>query len=162
MPQCSQCGAHVSRRDKVCSYCGTPNPAYEPPVDEVNQLLENGLHAYQQGHYALAIENYRQAIEQDPDVFDAYFYLTASLSALGRDKEAIDVMKKARRIRPGSATPDYNLGLLYRRIGKSKEARRSFEEALKKVDRDPALQNRAEVKQKIRQQLGELKRWTFW
>jgi len=125
-------------------------------------LLEDGLRAYQQEQYAVAIENYRRAIEQDPDVFNAYFYLAASLAALGRNKEAADAMKKARRTRPGSATTDYNLGLLYRQMGKTKEARHYFEEALRKVDTDPALQNRGEVKRKIEKQLSELKRWTLW
>lgn len=31
MPQCSQCGATVTRREETCSFCGSSNPAYVPP-----------------------------------------------------------------------------------------------------------------------------------
>ncbi len=156
MPLCPHCGAKVSPRDPVCSYCGTPNPEYQPPIDEVNGLLEEGLKAFQQEQYALAIEAYRQAIAQDPEVFNAYFYLAASLSALGRDEEAIEAMKKAQTIRPGSSALYYNLGILYKRAGKAGEARQHLETALKRVDSDIALQDRRRMKRTIEKELRKL------
>ncbi len=161
MPSCPHCGANVSPRDPVCSYCGTPNPAYQPPIDEVNVLLEKGLKAFQQEEYALAIEAYRQAIAQDPEVFNAYFYLAASLSALGREKEAIEAMKKAQKIRPGSSVIYYNLGILYRRTGQTKEARQYLEIALERVDFDIALQDPKQMKQNIEKELRKLGRSNF-
>ena len=162
MTKCTQCGANVSRRDQECSYCGTPNQDYQPPEDDVNSLLENGLRAFQQEQYALAITRYRQAIELDPDVFAAYFYLAASLDALGREQEAIEAMKQARRIRPGSAVTYYNLGLLYRRMGQKGKARSYFEEALKRVSDDAALENPEQMKRNIERELGKVKRRRFW
>ncbi len=126
-------------------------------MEKVNVLLEKGLRAYRQEQYALAIESYRQAIEQDPNIFDAYFYLAASLVALGREKEAIDAMKRARRVRPGSSATDYNLGLLYKRMGRADDARRHFEEALKKVGSDAALDDRSQMKRNIERELRELR-----
>lgn len=154
--QCSHCGAHISVRDRVCSWCGTPNPAYEPPEDAVNALLADGLRAYQQQEYARAARDYRLAIEQDPDVFDAYFYLAASLTALGRYAEAVRAMHQARKVRPGSAVVDYNLGVLYRRIGQAREARYHLEEALRKADTDVALQDRGAMKRRVKEELRAL------
>jgi len=158
MATCTHCGANVSRRDRVCSYCGTQNPEYEPSIDEVNALLEKGLKAYQQEQYAQAIDCYRRALERDPDVFSAYFYLAASLRALGREKEAIEAMKKARHLRPGSTAVHYNLGVLYKQTGQAREARKCLETALKTVGSDTALQDRKQVKQNIEKELGELRR----
>jgi tetratricopeptide (TPR) repeat protein len=107
MVKCSSCGANVSARDQVCSYCGTQNPEYQPFGDEVNALLEKGMEAYQHRQFALAIDCYRYAIDLDPDVFSAYFYLAASLATLGRREDAVDAMKKAQEIRPGNTATYY-------------------------------------------------------
>ena len=123
MPQCPHCGAYVSLRDKVCSYCGTPNEACQPATHDVNLLLQQGLDAFQQHQYAIAVDRYHQVLERDPDIFDAYFYLAASLSALGRVKESLAAMQKARGIRPGSASVDFNLGVLFKNLGYANKAR---------------------------------------
>ncbi len=158
MAKCTQCGANVSPRDRTCSYCGAPNPEYQPPADDVNRWLEQAMEAYQQGLYASAAESCRRAIEQDPDIFQAYFYLAGSLSALGREKEAVDAMKAAQRIRPGSSVTDYNLGLLYKQMGQAGEAHRHLESALRKVGTDMALQDRAQMKRNIEKALQDLTR----
>jgi len=127
-------------------------------MDVVNVLLEQGMEAYRQERYAQAIERFRQAIAQDPQVFNAYFYLAASLSALGRDREAIEAMKKAQKVRPGSSVTYYNLALLYRRIGRAREARQCLEDALRRVDSDVALESPEEMRQKIERELRDLER----
>ncbi len=156
MPQCPNCGAYVSPHDKVCSYCGAPNPAYQPPADDVNLLLQQGMDAFQQHQYAVAADRYRQALDRDPDIFDAYFYLAASLSALGREKEAIAAMKKAREIRPGNASVDYNLGVLYKNLGQAREARAYLESARMKAGADPALEDRKRMTKTIERELKAL------
>ena len=157
MPTCPHCGAVISHRDPVCPWCGAPNPDYQPPADEINVLLENGMTAYQQQQYALAADYYQRVIEQDPEIFDAYFYLAASLTALGRVKEAIKTMQKARMLRPNSAPIDYNLGMLYKRMGNRGEARHYLEQALEKVAADPALQHPQEMRSRIQRELALLK-----
>ncbi len=157
MIRCPNCGATISRRDRVCPYCGAPNPAFQPPADEVNALLEQGMRAFQQESYALAADAFQQVIDQKPDIFDAYFYLAASLSALNRNPEAIDALKKAQKLRPDSAPLYYNLGLLYKQAGQAREAKAALEEAMKRADLDVALQNRTDFKQRIARELKALR-----
>ncbi len=156
MSKCPNCGADVSRRDQVCSYCGTENPNYIPPDDEVNALLEKGMNAYLQAEYALASACYRQAVELDPDIFTAYFYLAASLNVLGREEEAIEAMKKARDIRPGNTAVYYNLGLLSQQVGKTHEARAYLQQAQQLVESDPMLQDPKQMRQRIKNALADL------
>ncbi len=156
MSRCPNCGAMVSRHDRVCSYCGTENPEYQPPDDEVNALLEKGMEAFRQEEYAKASACYRQAVELDPDIFIAYFYLAASLNVLGRQREAIEAMEKARDIRPGNAAVYYNLGLLSQQAGNLREARAYWQEALTLVQTDPALQDPRQMQQRIERALAEL------
>ncbi len=158
MVKCSGCGANVSSRDQVCSYCGTQNQDYQPPGDEVHALLEKGMDAYQHRRYALAVDCTRQAIELDPDVFNAYFYLAAGLTALGRREEAIEAMKKAQEIRPGNTATYYNLGLLFKQLGRKGEAQESLEKALKMIGSDGAIQNREQMKRNIEKELKALRR----
>ena len=156
MPQCPLCGAYVSSHDEICSYCGAPNAAYHPPAQDINDDLQQGLTSFQQGDYAQAVKSYQRAIAQGPDNFDAYFYLAASLSALGRKRAAIETMQQARRIRPGSAAVDYNLGALYHDEGGIRDARAFLESALQKAETDPAIQDRSQLKRLIRQKLDQL------
>ena len=139
MNLCPHCGAPISPRDPTCSYCGTPNPHYQPPADEVNHLLQQGMTAFQQKDYASAIDFYQQAITHDPEVFNAYFYLAASFNALGREREAIGAMQSAHRLRPGSAAVEYNLGILYKHMGQTQAAREHLQHARQKALTDPAL-----------------------
>ena len=146
MNQCSHCGAYISPRDEICSYCGTPNPHYQPPSAAINALLQQDLDAFRQENYALAAESYQRAVEQDPDIFDSYFYLAASMNALGREREAIEAMRKARQIRPGSAAVAYNLGVMYKAMGQARAAREHLENALQLAETDPALDDRRRMK----------------
>ena len=157
--KCSNCGASVSYHDQTCSSCGTANPEYHAPGDEVNALLEKAMEAYQRERYAAAIDHYNRAIALDPDVFNAYFYLAACLTVLGRRKEAIRAMQSAQRIRPGSSPIYLNLGLLYKQEGDKGTARTYLQKALKLVDSDASLNNREQLKQHIRKELSGLKRW---
>lgn len=157
--KCSSCGANVSYHDQTCSYCGTSNPNYLAPVDEVNVLLEKAMDAYQHEHYAVSIDHYNRVIALDPDVFSAYFYLAASLTVLGRRKEAIRAMQSAQAIRPGNSAIYVNLGLLYKQEGDKDAARKYLEKALKMVDSDSSVNNREQLKQHVRKELSGLKRW---
>lgn len=161
--KCVSCGANVSRHDQFCSYCGSENPEYYPPEREVNLLLEKGMAAFQNAHYAEAIDCYQQVIAIDSDVFDAYFYLASAYSTLKRYEEAVEVMEQAQRIRPGSAPVYYNLGILCKQLGRKAEARAYLEKALALVNEDPAVDGaRKEFKKAIKKALAEYKRWKLF
>lgn len=156
MMRCPHCGATLSPHDPRCPYCGAPNPHYQPVDNELNHLLEQGMRAFQEEAYARAVDAYQRAIILDPHLFDAYFYLTACLSALGRNDEAIKTMKSASALRPNSSVVYYNLGLLYKRTGQAREARAAWREALRRIDGDVALQDRKAMKKKVQQALNDL------
>jgi len=160
--KCSSCGATVSSRDEICSYCGSDNPNYSPPDNEVNILLEKAMSAYQQEHYAVAIDCYNQAITLDPEVFGAYFYLAAALTIIGRHEEAIKAMEKAQALRPGNTAVYYNLGVLCKKIGRKAEARTYLEKALELVKKDSAVQNQGQLRKSIEKELVEFKRWKLF
>ncbi|NOZ70618.1 MAG: tetratricopeptide repeat protein [Chloroflexi bacterium] len=156
MAKCSSCGATISKSDQFCPYCGAQNPGYQPSVDDVNALLEKGAEAFQQKQYVLAIDCYRQVIALDPNVFSAYFYLATCLADLGREGEAIEVMKRAQKLRPGNTAVYYNLALLSKRAGQKQEAQGYLQQALKVLGSDVSLQNRKQMKQNINNLLAEL------
>lgn len=160
--KCSSCGANVSSRDDICSYCGSDNPNYSPPDNEVNILLEKAMDAYQQEHYAVAIDCYNQAIALDPEVFSTYFYLAAALTIIGRHEEAIKAMEKAQALRPGNTAVHYNLGVLSKKIGRKAEARTYLEKALELVKRDSAVQDQSQLRKSIEKELAEFKRWKLF
>lgn len=160
--KCSSCGAVVSSRDETCSYCGSHNPNYAPPDTDVNVLLEKAMNAYQQEHYAVAIDCYNQAIALDPEVFSAYFYLAAALTIIGRHEEAIKAMEKAQALRPGNTAVHYNLGVLCKKLGRKVEAQTYLEKALELVKKDPAIQNQKQLRKSIEKELAEFKRWKLF
>jgi Flp pilus assembly protein TadD len=117
------------------------------------------MDAYQHEHHAVAIDHFNRAIALDPDIFSAYFYLAASLTVLGRRKEAIRAMQNAQALRPGNSAIYVNLGLLCKQEGDKAEARQYLEKALKMVDTDVSINNREQLKQHIKKELSGLKRW---
>jgi tetratricopeptide (TPR) repeat protein len=157
--ECTKCGANVSFYDQTCSYYGVVNPEYLPPADEANALLEKAMDVFQQEHYAAAIDLYNQVIVLDPDIFSAYFPLAFCLISLGRNRDAIQVMHRALALRPGNTAVHVNLGIMYKKEGKKGEARNYLEKALRLVDSDGSVDNRADLKQYIKKELSGLKRW---
>ncbi len=123
---------------------------------EAQAMLQACLDAYREGHYQTAVAQCRAAIERAPYLFEAYFYLSAGLSVLGRDEEALAVMQDAQRIHPDSAAVDYNLGELARQIGRYDEARRYYESALRKVSSDSALDDPTALRRRIEHKLSTL------
>lgn len=82
-------------------------------------LFNLGIAHYRAGQFAKAIESFEKLLEQKPDLLQARQLYGLSLSALGRDEEAL------RQLEPtlDAAQPDpavlYAAGLAYLRLGKS-------------------------------------------
>jgi tetratricopeptide (TPR) repeat protein len=66
---------------------------------------------------AQAISAYRQAIEQDPTYFDAYYNLALALSSSGQTSQALLAYETALTLRPNSWEARYNFALLLRQSG---------------------------------------------
>ena len=123
---------------------------------ETQSLLQACMAVYSEGQYEAAVAACRRAVDKAPYLFEAYFYLTAALSALGRDAEAMDVMQDAQRVHPASAAVDYNLAELARQMGREEEARAYYKSAMQKASSDTALDDPEALRQRIQRKLDEM------
>ncbi|AKT38112.1 zinc ribbon domain-containing protein [Chondromyces crocatus] len=130
MVTCTFCGAPVSPRDPSCSYCGRSNQRHQPSTHHVQALLSGARTLHQAANHIAAIVLFRQVIAEDPELFDAYFFLADSLTSLHDFSAAIQAMERAQSIRPGHFAVQYNLGALHKRQGNAPLARHHFERSL--------------------------------
>jgi uncharacterized protein (TIGR02466 family) len=96
-----------------------------------NQLLQKGTAAHKKGLYKEAEENYKKAIEFNPDLAVSHNNLGVLLKGLGRLEEAIVSFKKAIKLKSDYAECYNNLGISLKEIGKLDEAKISFIKAIK-------------------------------
>jgi len=156
MINCKNCGAVVARRDETCSYCGTPNHAYIPISADQDALMAGAMGAWQNGNYGAAIKLYRQIINDDPELFLAYFYLAHCLNTTGQSGEAIAVMTQASQLRPGNASIYYNIALMQQARGQYSEAMTNLQKALKLTDTDPQLTDRQDFQRRVQKAIGQV------
>lgn len=153
MPMCTTCGGTIARADENCSYCGADNPEYSPISSDLDALMQGALGALQTGSYAAAVKLYQQVITTDPEIVMAYFYLGYCLNQLRQYDEAIAAMKQAIERRSGSASLHYNVGVIAQSLGRDAEARTYLQQALKLVDSDPHIEDRADMRARVEEAL---------
>lgn len=92
--------------------------------------------SYEEGDYPSALNSYEKAKVILPEYHNIYYGIGVTLMQLDRDKEAIDLFKKAIDIKADDA--DFHLGLAsaYHRLGDKSKAKTAYESAL---DIDPDL-----------------------
>lgn len=96
----------------------------DPLIDGLDDLttgervhLLRGRAAFEAGSFAQAAEEFRSAVEAEPDSVRARINLASALAETGEVDEAIAVLAEVVEIAPGNATALFNLGLLYERRG---------------------------------------------
>ncbi len=155
MPQCPNCGANVARQATNCAYCGTSNPQHEVMAVSLEAILAGAKALVELDNYAPAVELFRLALSQAPDLFDPYFALAHCLSQLNRYTEAVQAMQAALRVFPGHAIALYNAGIMLKASGRSQEARAYFEQSWQELDRHPKrYPNPVHVRAGLRKELG--------
>ena len=91
--------------------------------DNSSELYYNkGIKEYEEGQYDLAVENFKKAIELDPDYASAYNGLGGAYLLAGDFDGAIYCLEKALEIEPDSARALFNLGLAYLNKGNKTKA----------------------------------------
>lgn len=85
---------------------------------------------FKEGNYAEAIPILEHASREYPGSYEAFVYLGAAYSQLGRHNAAIGALKRASEIKPDSPRVHYNLGQAYEAAGVPKEAVREYKAAL--------------------------------
>ena len=88
------------------------------------------------------IQGYKEAIDNNPNDFDAYFDLGDCYSRLGNEKEAMLATKEAVRIRPNYAFAHIALGINYHNLGQYDQAIETYKQA---VRLDPQLTEQANL-----------------
>ncbi len=119
--------------------CATPgekpvenSSAVQPaasPAESAAAMYRLGQHFESQGRAERAIAAYRQALQRDPLLVDAYTALGMVLAAQGRYGDAIRQFQAAVVLAPKSASAHNNLGYAYLLDGAHEQAIRSLEEA---------------------------------
>lgn len=111
--------------------------------------------AFKNGDYELAVELYRQAIDQNPDNSRLYFNLGNALAEAGQTEEAMQVYEQFRSMTEASnqqALADYNQGKLLSEQENYDEAISHFREALRKNPNDEDARFNYELAQRMKQQ----------
>lgn len=103
-----------------------------------NQLVRRALAQHQAGATKEAIENYRLAIDNNPNDTDALHLLGLLLHEEGDNGQAIDLISKAIAIRPDLVAMHNSLGVVQMAIGDLDVAASSFRTAIAKM---PTLQD---------------------
>jgi len=111
--------------------------------------------AFKNGDYELAVQLYRQAIDQNPDNSRLYFNLGNALAEAGYTDEAMEVYNQFRNMTEESnqqALADYNRGKLLSEQENFDEALSHFREALRKNPNDEDARFNYELAQRMKQQ----------
>jgi tetratricopeptide (TPR) repeat protein len=106
--------------------------AYEAIIAEdpshIDARVNLGRLLHEGGEYAKAERVYRDALEACGDDSILYFNLAVLLEERSRVRESMQAYEAALRVDPALADAHYNLSLLYRRIGRARDALRHMGE----------------------------------
>ena len=104
----------------------------------LRQLFESGLWFYRQGLYQKAVEEFKKAIEIDPNAVDVYQCLGDAFFRLGELDKARESYEKVRQLDPNNVNVLENLGVISANRGDYKRAVWQWGEVLK---HNPARQD---------------------
>jgi len=124
---------------------------FDDAIDECQKILARrdnlrarvnlGSALAAQGKTDEAIEQYRLAIQAQPDLAEAHFNLGNALYRTGKLDDAISEFQLAIQFKPAMAAAHFNLGAIYLAEGKRDLAITEFNEALRlQPDLEPAKQ----------------------
>ena len=92
-------------------------------------LLADAQAASAEGRHDEAERLFREAAARKPPSAEALFFLGHFLQGIGRPREAIPFLKRARRLRPGVGEIDLQLGFAYQDAGDNGQAEKLFRSA---------------------------------
>lgn len=108
----------------------------------------------QGGEHLHAIENYIRGLKKDNQLNYARFNLASTYSIVGKNQDALQVLKDAAMVDPKNDRVYYNLGLLYYEMGNVDDALISFQKGVELKSQNTSLYYNYGL---LLQQLGRLK-----
>ncbi len=96
---------------------------------EVQALFDAGLKLAQEGKHAEAIEEFKKALERDPEQPNILGNMADSYSKIDKNEEALALYQKAVAISPNDAALQTNLGVMLSKLGKNAESQEAFKKA---------------------------------
>jgi tetratricopeptide (TPR) repeat protein len=109
----------------------TRNRTDEKKEEEAPLHLKRGAAKLKEDHFEEALEEFKKAIELDPESADAHHALGLGYLKTGARVKALDALREATRLKPDWPEAQYNLGRAYYDFGDYKSAAISFEEAIR-------------------------------
>jgi len=98
----------------------------ENPQDEKSILRLAEIDA-QKGNAQQSLAEYTKAVELQPSDADAMLGLAKILTDTDQTDKALPLLEQAVQLEPTNATAHYRLGTLYRKIGRSEDAKKELE-----------------------------------
>jgi Flp pilus assembly protein TadD len=121
--------------------CGPTTPTEEPPFAE--DYFIQGNEFSQNGDFEKAVEEYRQALELEPNTVDVLSNLGVAYYNLGQLDEAIEQYSKALELAPEDADIHSNLAAAYvqkyQQSGAQDQLESALEEYTEAVELEPNL-----------------------
>jgi tetratricopeptide (TPR) repeat protein len=104
-------------------------------LEEIKSLVARnraylGDRLKERGRAAAAVLEYRRALAESEASVPVMNRLSAALIDLGRDKEALEILKRALVLAPDHPTPYTQLGRIYLKLNDFVQARKAFEESM--------------------------------
>jgi len=132
--------SHFERRagrGSARSTAGLSIPFQDPLLAALNGVIqtpqayrERGLDAAAAGNWPVALENYKRAIEADPQYAAMRVNLGTAMEQVGDPRGALEQYQEALRLDPRLAEGHYGLGHLFERGGRDQEAIEQYRAAV--------------------------------
>jgi tetratricopeptide (TPR) repeat protein len=119
-------------------------PSYSKPALAYTNM---GLAYFKKGSPAQAIEQFRLALEYQPNLPEAHYNLGLVYAQLGEHNKAIRALREAIRYRPSYVEAHASLGAALLETGRQEEARLAFERVIALApDSEMAVTSRKQLK----------------
>jgi tetratricopeptide (TPR) repeat protein len=131
-PQDPRAGQALQRAD----FLQPPAPPQPSPVELALQSLQRGVALQQQGDRRGAMEHYRQAIAQNPDLESAHYNLGLILLEQGQAQGAVASFQRSVALAPDKPAARYNLALAQYQSARMDESKNQLDRV---ITLDPAF-----------------------
>jgi len=113
-------------------------------MEEIKSLVARnrahlGDRLKERGRISAAVLEYRRAMAETRDSVPIMNRLSSTLIDLGRDEEALDILRRVKEISPDHPTPYKQLGQIYLKLKDFKKARDAFEDSIQINPFDPEV-----------------------